>query len=234
MKNYLIIILLLFSKSCQMEKNKENVKYQTDMKESKEYVKYQTLDEYKLMGVECSDIKAPYVLAKKMLDTIFVIKSNNSEKVIQYINKGAYWHSKSIIYVDTIPLAKQKLDPTVYEKFIFNDTVVEYKYSLKENLEKSQQRIFVHTKKNCIVLIIQDDDIKNQDDPYNEIKEFVANYKTIFPLYTPGYQPRCYSIYKKRIKGNVLYIYRDNRCVSSKEMNSLGEFDSNGTLAWWW
>ena len=241
MKNYLIFILLFLNISCQMANNNKSCQEKDNKEycqiESNEYVKYQTFDEYKLMGVVCSDIKEPYVLAKKELDTIFVIRSNDSEKIIKYISKGAYWYSKSIIYVDTIPLAKQILWPTIYEKFIFDNTVIEYRYLLNDNLEKIDQYIYVHTKKDCIILAIQDNDIKNDAVHYNEIKEFVMNYKKIFPLYSPGYQPRSRRIYEKHIEGNILSIYRidkkNKKIVLSKEMNSLGEFDNKGTMMWW-
>jgi len=243
MKNYLIVTLLLFNTSCQMGNNKEYLEYQIldefyQIEDSKEFVKYQTFDEYKLMGVGLIDIKEPYVLVKKELDTISIIRSTDSEKVIKYINKKGYWYSKSIIYVDTIKGTKQRLTPTVYEKFIFNDTVIEYKYLLENNLERWMQRIYIHTKKDCIILSIQNDDIQNHDDPYNEIREFVTNYKEIFPLYSPGYQPRCYFMFEKQLKEDVLSIYeiegKNKSFVSSKEMNSLGEFDHKGTMAWWW
>jgi hypothetical protein len=45
------------------------------MKGQKDYVKYQTFDEYKMEGVGEGKIKRPYVLVKKEVDTIFVIKS---------------------------------------------------------------------------------------------------------------------------------------------------------------
>jgi len=237
MKIYTVIILLLFNISCQMENNKE-------------YTKYQTFDEYKLMGVRRFIIREPYVLVKKELDTIFVIKSNDRNKLIKYINRGAYWYSKSIIEVEPPPDDGEQylldMTSTVCEKFIYNDTVIEYKYQYRhlsgDSIDRSNRRsnsdILVHTKKDCIILSIQDDDIKNYDDPFNEIKEFVLNYKEIFPLYSPEIQLPWYSIFEKHIDGNILSIYEidggNKKFVSSKKMNSLGEFDNEGTLAWWW
>ena len=219
------------------------------MENNKEYTKYQTFDEYKLMGVRRFIIREPYVLVKKELDTIFVIKSNDRNKLIKYVNRGAYWYSKLIIeepLPDDGVIYLLDTTPTICEKFIYNDTVIEYKYqyrhlsgdSIYRSNRRSNRDILVHTKKDCIILSIQDDDIKNYDDPFNEIKEFVLNYKEIFPLYSPGYQPRCYSIFEKQIKGNIISIYEidgeNKKFVSSKKMNSLGEFDNEGTLAWWW
>jgi hypothetical protein len=146
---------------------------------------------------------------------------------------------------------KSPLLETICEKFIYNDTVIEYEYQylhkvgyLVDSLKKSNRRInngiYIHTKKDCIELVIQDNDITNYDAPFNEIKELVINYKEIFPLFSPEYQPRWYSMIEKHIegiKGNILSIYEiegeKKRFVSSKEMNSLGEFDNKGMLRWW-
>jgi len=46
-------------------------------------------------------------------------------------------------------------------------------------------------------------------------------------------------LYEKKIEGNTLFIHKidiinnKEELVSSKKMNSLGEFDNNGVLAWW-
>lgn len=227
-KFYSIIILLLFT-SFQMNGQKG-------------YVKYQTFNEYKMEGVGVEKIKRPYVLVKKEFDTMSVIKSNDRKKIIKYVNRGDYWHT--ILQMES----KWSIIETFCEKFIYNDTVIEYKYQywhqygyLVDNSKRSNQRInrgiYVHTKNNCIELTIQDSDITNYDNPYNEIKEFVTNYKEIFPLYSPKYQPRCYSIIEKHIEDNILSIYEiekeNKRLVSSKKMNSLGEFDNDGMLRWW-
>ena len=56
---------------------------------------------------------------------------------------------------------------------------------------------------------------------------------------SPKYQPRWYNLYEKKIEGNTLFIHKidiinnKEELVSSKKMNSLGEFDNNGVLAWW-
>ena len=218
------------------------------LKGQTDYVKYQTFDEYKMEGVGYDKkIKRPYVFVKKEVDTISVIKSNDRDKVIKYVNRGDYWH--------TIFQIAEKLSyiETICEKFIYNDTVIEYKYKYShqygylcagiiDSSKRSNQRyhcdIFVHTKKDCLILSIQSNDIKNYDAPFSEIKEFVINHNEIFPLYSPDYQLRWYSIYKKQVKDNILSIYEvdstNKEFVSSKKMNSLGEFDNNGTMAWWW
>jgi len=211
------------------------------MKGQKGYVRYQTFDEYKLKGAGHSNIREPYVLVKKERDTIFVIKSNDKGKTIKYINKGKYWYSESIIKVKEPPVGSLWLldmSPTVYEKFIYNNIIVEYKYWLNNELERYGSYIYIHTKKKCIELVIQNSDITNYDDPFNEIKELVINYKTVFSLYSPDYhQSRCYYIYEKQIEGNIFSVYEivgeNKRFISSKKMNSLGEFDNNGTLFWW-
>ncbi len=213
------------------------------MKGQNGYVKYQTFDEYKMEGVGNKKIQCPYVLVKKEADTIFVIKSNDREKKIKYINKGDYWYTKLQIE-EELPFLE-----TICEKFIYNDTIIEYEYFyihkagyLTDSLKRSNLRrnsgIYIHTKKDCLILSIARDDIKNYDNPFNEIKELVTNYKEIFPYYSPGFQPRWYTMYEKHTEGNTLSIYEINgknkKYVASKQMNSLGEFDNKGILAWWY
>jgi hypothetical protein len=45
-------------------------------------------------------------------------------------------------------------------------------------------------------------------------------------------------MYEKHTEGNTLSIYEINgknkKYVASKQMNSLGEFDNKGILAWWY
>jgi len=207
------------------------------------YIQYQTFDEYKMEGVGKEKIKRPYVLVKKELDTIFVIKSNDTGKTIKYVNRGDYWYTKLQIE-ERLPYLE-----TICEKFIYNDTIIEYNYRychqynhLIDSSKRSNQRIsssiFVHTKKGCIILSIQDNDITNYDDTFNKIKEFVINYKEIFPRnISTIYQPRFHYIFEKQIKENILSIYEingeDKEFVASKKMNSLGEFDNKGTMMWW-
>jgi len=221
------------------------------MKGQDGYVRYQTFDEYKMEGVGAEKIKRPYVLVKKENDTIFVKKivkkkgknrCNCTVKEIKYINKGDYWHTTIRPESKRTLIARPRpCIPIFYEKFIFNDTIVEYQYSLKYGLKEVRrvaQYIHIHTKKDCVILSLQDNDIKNYGNPYNEVKEFVINYKEIFPLYSSGYQPRYYTIFEKQIEGNIFSIYiidgENKRFFSSKEMNSLGEYDNKGRLAWWW
>lgn len=220
---YLLIILSVLS---------VQVKGQND------YVKYQTFDEYKLEGIGEKKIKRPYVLVKRENDTIFVVKSNDRKNVIKYVNRGDYWHT--ILQIEE----RWPILDTFCEKFIYNDTVAEYIYQywynyghLIDSPERINKGIYVHTKRICIALTIQGDDIKNLNNPYNEIKQFVVNYKEIFPLFSPEYQPRWYSIYEKHIAGNRLYIYEmkgvNREFTASKKINSLGEFDNKGLISWW-
>lgn len=218
------------------------------------YVKYQTFDEYKMEGIGTKKIKRPYVLVKKENDVIFVkkIEKNkgtnecNCVEEIKYINKGDYWYaaiksepnrtsSKRSRRIIPMPCT-----PIFYEKFIFSDTVVEYKYiySLKNSIKRLNQFIYINTKEYCIILSIEENEIKNQDEPYNEIEKLVANYKEIFPLHSSSNSSRYYSVFEKHIEKDILSIYEINgenkKFISSKKMNNLGEFDNNGTMAWWW
>jgi len=210
------------------------------------YNKYQTFDEYILDGVVTNNVKSPYVLVKKTNDTIFVIKSNNKNDTIKYTKKGNYWYTK--LYIEETQSFLDKLFNNssskllkiqeICEKFIYNDTVIEFLYREDEKLRMIDQTIYVNTKQHCLELVIQNDDLKDFKNLFDGIQTLVNNYKTIFPIYSPKYQSRWYNEYEKIIKNNTLNIYEIDssnlkKFVTSKKLNSLGEFDNKGKLAWW-
>jgi hypothetical protein len=204
------------------------------------YVKYQTFDEYKMEGIGNEKIKRPYVLVKKESDTVFVIKSNDRKKTIKYVNRGDYWHTKRVIketaskhvFHFSGKVCPCSLIKEFCEKFIYNDTIVEYNYyydlGIKDSLNRHFKNIYMHTKKDCIVLGI---DITNYNAPFSQIKDIATNYKDMLPL---GWL----YVYEKQINGNVLSIYeidgKGKKFIKSKKMNSLGEFGNEGILAWWY
>ncbi|MDR1792047.1 MAG: hypothetical protein LBR36_01185 [Bacteroidales bacterium] len=223
-----------------------------------------------MAGIETKKIKRPYVLVKEENDTIFVKKSNDKRKVIKYVNKGDYWYTKLQIKEGLHSLnefcEKFICKDTVIEylyllKFIYNscfDTISKYKKLLKIDLnnldslikykellgidfKRLNDAICIHTRQECIYLVIQDTDIQYHDNPFTEIKEFARNYQEIFPPYYPHsseYKPRFYVVYEKHIEKNIFSIYEivgedKKQFAVSKKMNSLGEFDNKGMLYWW-
>lgn len=213
MKFYSIILLLLFISFSQMKDNKG-------------YIKYQTFDEYKLIGVGTFNIKEPYVLVKKELDTIFVIKSNDRNNILTYVNKGKFWyyqpkeqqkiHNDSIIGVIT----------TISEKFIINDTIFVFSYFPTLTYSK----ITIHTKKGKTVIegckIIFD----NEENVYEKIRDIASNYKDSISYREGDLRPDngWYETFNKVFKSNLLYLYdsRDKRKPAYiYKLNSLGEFD---------
>lgn len=220
MKNiYLLIFLLLVF----FEANSQQ-----------KFVKYQTFDEYKMQGIKEKRIKYPCVYIKENGDTIFVRKSYD-KNIITYIKKPDFWYTKLKIEEKSTFTDRYR----VCEKFIYNDTIIEYEYIKKNDGKIFGITIFVHTKTDYLQLNLSDTDINNSSNVYKQIKKLVNNYKDFFPLYVSGkYQPRDYIFYSKHIDKNILTIYEVNEQgrthVASKKMNTLGEFDNKGLIAWWY
>lgn len=221
---YLLLLVITSIMSCQMSNFKG-------------YDKYQTFNEFDLKGVNSPKLQSPFIFLKRESDTIFVIKSNKKDEIIEYVNKGEYWYrSFKIEEKPTIEerfLGRQyKIDrtPISCEKFIFNDTIIEYTYFIEESNKRSNSSIYVKTKDSILNLVIQDDDIKNINNPYNEIINFVRAYKKLFPYNdNQTYQPRFYYLFEKQIIGDTLYLYEtkeiDKKLQYSIRLNSMGEFD---------
>lgn len=195
------------------------------------FVKYQSFDEYKMQGIKEKRIKYPCVYIKENGDTMFVRKSYD-KNIITYIKKQDYWYTKLII-ISFVKVSR------ICERFICNDTIIDYEYIKNNNGEIFGCYIFVHTKTSCVVLAVSKTAINHTEDLFQQIKKLVNNYKDFFPLYVPGkYQPRDHIFYSKHIDKNILTIYEVNEqgrtYVASKKMNTLGEFDNKGLIAWWY
>jgi hypothetical protein len=113
---------------------------------TKGYVKYQTFDEYKLEGVGNFNIQHPYVLVKKEIDTIFVIKSNDKRNIIKYINKGEFW-----FYQETEKPQKGCCHKALLKKFITNDTIFIFSY-FQASLRITTSTIIIERKEDKIVI----------------------------------------------------------------------------------
>lgn len=218
-----LLLVVMFLLSCQM-------------KDLNGYDKCQTFNEFELKGVNSPNLQPPFIFLKKESDTIFVIKSNKKDETIKYVNKGRYWYSSTKLeekptFEERFFGVRLKIErfPQICEKYIFNDTIIEYVYLIGDKSQRFMQNIYVKTKNSILYLSIQDDDIKNTDDPYMEIINFVHNYKALFLYYTFDYQPIYYRFFEKQISGGTFCLYEINggkkKLQYSIKLNSLGEFD---------
>lgn len=220
MKNIYLLILLwvvLFEANCQQK-----------------FVKYQSFDEYKMQGIKDKRIKYPCVYIKENGDTMFVRKSYD-KNIITYTKKQDYWYAKLRIEERSTFTDRYR----VCERFIYNNTIIDFVYIQKNNGKTFDYDIYVHTKIDCLHLKLSVTDIDNSADLFKQIKKIINNYKDFFPLYsTKEHQPRFYEYYLKYVDKNILTIYEVNEQgkthVASKKMNNLGEFDNKGLIAWWY
>ncbi len=207
---------------------------QDRLKEIKGYRIYQTFNEYKLQGIGTTNIKSPYVYVRDEKNAIYVIKSNENQ-IIKYLKKRDYWyiHWKMKNDVDSDCKCGLVQSWDVCERFIFNDTIMDYNYNLdKDNESKKISRLTlavrVRTEKKEMLLTPLFK-IKNLDNPFPELKFFVENYKKI---YTPdsytNYRKSMFIEVGKEIKNDTLYSYKkegDLTRIQYIKLNSMGEYD---------
>jgi hypothetical protein len=219
---------------------------QDTLKEIKGYRIYQTFNEYKLQGIGTTNIKFPYVYVRDEKNAIYVIKSNENQ-IIKYLNKGNYWYSHWKIEIDCNSNWKDKSIQSwkVCERYIFNDSILDYIYYLDKDKEskeisRSVLSVFVRTGKKDMLLapVFK---IKNIDNPFSELKFFVENYKN---TYTPdsyiNYRKSMFIEVEKEISSDTLYNYSkkgDRTKIQYIKLNSMGEYDiyspnSRNTLQW--
>lgn len=204
----------------------------------KGYIKYQTFDEYKLKGVRYgnAEIKEPFVGVKVEKDSISVLICESFKKqiLLKYINYGDYWFNLKKIQEPYYPELKLDTTPHYTERFIYNDTIMEYGYDLKQGTKKIGEELDFKTKKNIISLVSSDGFPVDKSDKFYQLKRILINYKVDFKSYEPSiYQKRYYDILLKTLVKDTLFIYDGVTTKSWKsgslrdvlKLNSLGEFN---------
>jgi len=202
------------------------------------YVKYQSFDEFTLKGYGTGQLKEPYVAVKNGKDTISVLICEKLKKqiLIEYINYGDYWYKLKKEQLKYDPKCECDTTPHYIESFIYNDTIMEYSYYLKDSIEKSNELLKFSTTKNEIWLILNTDFHLYTSDKFHQLKLLLINYKTNFKNYEPSlYQKQYYHNYSKLLKNDTLFV-RENvgnkttkfgSLVDVRKLNSLGLFDQD-------
>lgn len=94
------------------------------------YNKYSTFDEWLMQGVGDS-ISGAFVYVKQVNDTIFVYKSTDTSVLYRYEKKDGYWHSHSgydLWRIGDVPTKLSECQTTrIYDRFIFKDSIVEFR-----------------------------------------------------------------------------------------------------------
>jgi len=189
------------------------------MKGQKGYVKYQTFDEHKLKGVGRFNIKEPYVLVKKELDTIFVIKSNDrGNNVLRYINKGKFWY-----YQEPDEPQDGCMEKSISKKIITNDTVFVFShFPMTWSEHATIITIIIDTKKEitiikgCEILFDNEENVFKKIQNIASIYEDSLSYRNFFKeiqneedsdeeVYRP--ENGWYQTFIKVYKGKKLYLY---------------------------
>ncbi|MDR3652964.1 MAG: hypothetical protein P4L34_08345 [Paludibacter sp.] len=200
------------------------------------YVKYQSFDIFALKGYGTGQLKEPYVAVKNGKDTISVLIYEKLKKkiLIEYINYGDYWYNFRKEQLKYDPKCECDTAPHYIESFIYNDTIMEYSYYLKDGIEKSNELLKFSTIKNEIWLLSSTGFHVSTSDKFHQLKLLLVDYKTNFKNYEPSlYQKQYYHSYSKLLKNDTLYV-RENvgnktnkfgNLVDVRKLNSLGMFD---------
>jgi hypothetical protein len=198
------------------------------------YSKFQTFDEYCLKGVVGNKVVSPFVSIKKTKDTISIFVNN---RFIQYINLGDYWYNLTKKQESYSPECKCDTTPYYIEKFIYNDTIMQYEYFLKRGRMRAETLKFI-TRNNIIILSDSAGFIANKGNKFKQLKKYAINFRFSFEVCykSDSYQRKFYSYYRKIQKGDSLLLYENignklfkfGSLVSAKKLNSLGEFGLNG------
>lgn len=211
-------------------------------KSSLEYTVYQTFDEYRMMGVDKNrqELKSPYVAITRNDSTIVVkicYEGKEQDKFLIYHNKGKYWYN----------VKKEQIDPKLYyttlsdtlpiftERYLYNDTIMEYNYYIDENRDKSLQSLTFKTRNNEIRLTLPTGFRISKNNRFEELKQIMNGFRNNFP-YDDGkinHRDKNYTYYTKIVKGDSVFLYENDENKNYKSdclddvivFNSLGEFD---------
>jgi len=223
MKVFLVLIFLsLVLVSCNSFKNGS--------------IDFKTFDEYSLKGIDSiSDIEKSkgYISIKRYPDSILVrafYPNSDTWEITEYFNKKDYWCSKQKI----TNLEREEGEAGWFnhkQKFVFNDTILEYEYTNRDSIVMFQC-LTVSTRKDKFIVFITPQDTAISG-TFESLKEIAMNpYKFDYTLEADSTKIS-YLHYTKVIKGDTLFVYEKspkqlqllNGCLQNVYLlNNLGEF----------
>ena len=202
------------------------------------YIKYQTFDEYALKGVRYGnqEIKEPFVGVKVERDIISVLICDkyNSRILFKYLKHGDFWFNLKKFQQEYDPNCHCDTTPHYTERYIYNDTIMEYEYYLVHGTKKIGEHLIFNTKKNINYLSSSEGFPVNKDDKFLQFKRILIDYKNNFKPYKPSVsQKHNYSLYLKVTVKDTLFIYysigtkswKSGSLIDVRKLNSLGDFD---------
>jgi len=220
-RNILMIYFLSLCSSCQNNYS--------------EYQVYRTFDEFALKGINhLTETKKPYVRVKTCDDTIDVLIFQKKDEVLayHYINYGEFWFSQVKEQQKYEPNCSCDTTPHFKEKYIFNDTIMIYKYFMNYLGIKSVESLSFITRKDKLILYFSVPSQNSIVKKFNIFKQYQYNYRKNFNQYDSSIpQSRFYAYYTKKTIGDTLYIFKIEKgaevLYETRLINQFGEFDPN-------
>ena len=138
---------------------------------------YQTFDEFSMEGAGLA-VSEPYVYVHKQADTI-IVASSDTIQVRGYVKYGNWWYNHMEFDMDRkgeSPLKDSSMNPArVYDRFICNDTIVEYKTYYWDNV--AYRDVYIKTKDKCDVMPMEYDENFNSKSMISYIQYVLEAYR---------------------------------------------------------
>lgn len=187
-----------------------------------------------------NELERPYVAVKRtdsIIEVRICYEGVEQDIYLFYHKRAKCWYNVKKEQVDPKLYYTTLCDtvPTYTERYLYNDTIMEYKYDLENACDKSMESLTFITKNNVIRLNLPENFYINSKLDFDILKQVVVNYRECFP-YNDGkinHRNKNYTYYNKIIKDDSTFFYENDGMnnyklgclIDVKKYNSLGEFD---------
>lgn len=205
--------------------------------DSHEYKMYATFDEMSMCGVgKPSD--SLYVSVKQDDNVISVIRSDDKDNTIKYILIDGTWYNYQAFDLHKMSpdyrfFQSEKSFPSSYDRYLFNDTIIEYEKIFGKNGRINSRQISLKTNKDYYLIYLNCKyDTINEFNKLNSLLRIIKTFKNRPNLnkvnrWVGEGEEYGYLTFQKLIKGDsISYVSetQKNIIVMSWKLNSLGEY----------
>ena len=198
---------------------------------------YATFDEMSMCGVgKPSD--SLYVSVKQDDNVISVIRSDDKDNTIKYILIDGTWYNYQAFDLHKMSpdyrfFQSEKSFPRSYDRYLFNDTIIEYEKIFGKNGRINSRQISLKTNKDYYLIYLNCKyDTINEFNKLNSLLRIIKTFKNRPNLnkvnrWVGEGEEYGYLTFQKLIKGDsISYVSetQKNIIVMSWKLNSLGEY----------
>lgn len=205
--------------------------------EPHEYKMYATFDEMSMCGVG-KPTDSLYVSVKQDDNVISVIRSDDKDNTIEYVLIDGIWYNYQAFDLHKMSpdyrfFQSEKGFPRSYDRYLFNDTIIEYEKIFGKNGRINSRQISLKTKKDYYLIYLNCKyDTINEFNKLNSLLRIIKTFKNRPNLnkvnrWVGEGEEYGYLTFKKLIKGDSIFYVSEtqkNIIVMSWKLNSLGEY----------